>query len=374
MITRQTSLSRNIVEFCRFLRHKGFSLSVDEEALALNALELVDIGDRTIFALVLKSVCCRSRTQQREFDPLFNEYWNKLNKAIDAKIKNTRQLSLKPAAKEPSLKSLKTWLNGNRNDDTEEETAFYSIHENLSQKDFSAVPADELDELMRTIKAISKQLAAQVTRRYKKSRSISQPDLRSTLRKNMRHGGELLHIAFKKPKRNRTKLVMICDMSKSMELYSAFLLQFIFAFQQVYRRIETFAFSTSLQCISNALKEQNFKEALDLLGKQNKGWGGGTRIGESLHQFVTEYGRKVLDKRTIVIILSDGWDTGNIDLLEQSMADIQHRAKKIIWLNPMAGYSNFRPATAAMQAAMPYINVLAPVHNVASLRKLGKWL
>ena len=374
MISRQTSLSRNIVQFCRFLRQKGFLLSVYEEALALNALQLVDIGDRTIFALALKAVCCRSRAQQLEFDHLFNEYWNELSRGIDSKVKKAEQPSLKPATTEPSLKSLKTWLNGNRNDAAEEKTAFYSIHENLSQKDFSAVPADELDELMLTIKAISKQLATRVTRRHTKSARTDQPDLRSTLRKNMRHGGELLHIAFKKPKRNRTKLVMICDMSKSMELYSAFLLQFVFAFQQVYRSIETFAFSTSLQCITNTLKQQNFKEALHLLGKQNKGWGGGTRIGESLHQFVTEYGSRVLDKRTIVVILSDGWDTGNIDLLEQSMEVIRYRSKKVIWLNPMAGYSNFSPATAGMQAAMPYISVLAPVHNVDSLRKLGKWL
>ena len=373
MITRQTSLSKNIVQFCRFLRQKGFALSVEEEATALNALQFIDYSNRNVFALALKSVCCRSRAQQNEFDALFNEYWREINTAIDSKIKTREQPVFKPGTKDASFKSLKSWLNGNRNE-TIEETASYSIHENLSQKDFSSVAADELDELMRSIKALSVRLAAHINRRYAKSSKVNLPDLRRTLRKNMRHGGELLEIAFRKPKRNRTKLVVLCDVSKSMDLYAAFLLQFMFAFQQVYSRMETFAFSTSLQCITGLLKQRDFKDALSLLGKQNDNWSGGTRIGESLQQFVNEYAPRVLDKRTIVIILSDGWDTGNIDLLEKSMETIHARSKKIIWLNPVAGYEFYQPDAAGMQAAMPYVDVLAPVHNVDSLRKLGKWL
>ena len=280
---------------------------------------------------------------------------------------------MKPGTKDGSFKSLKSWLNGNRDEEIEQ-TAAYSIHENLSQKDFSAVPSDELDELMRSIKTLSKRLAAQLSRRYKKSGKINLPDLRQTLRKNMRYGGELLEIAFKKPRRNRTKLVVLCDVSKSMDLYSAFLLQFMFAFQQVYSRIETFAFSTSLQRITGLLKHTNFKEALGILGKQNNSWSGGTRIGESLQQFVKEYATHLLDKHTIVIILSDGWDTGNIELLKQSIETIHVRSKKLIWLNPVAGYALYQPDAAGMQAAMPYIDVFAPVHNADSLRTLNKWL
>ena len=192
----------------------------------------------------------------------------------------------------------------------------------LLQKDFSSVPDDELDELMRNIKALSKRLAAHINRRNEKSDKINLPDLRRTLRKNMRRGGELLEIAFRKPKKNRTKLVVICDVSKSMDLYSAFLLQFMYAFQQVYKRIETFAFSTSLQHVTSLLKQNDFKEAMQLISSENRHWSGGTRIGESLHSFVNNYSKTFLDKRSIVIILSDGWDTGNISLLQQSMETI----------------------------------------------------
>ncbi len=373
MMKRQTSLSGNIVQFCRFLRQKGFALGTEEEATALNALELIDYSSRDTFALMLKSVCCSNRAQQNQFDALFHEYWKELNTAVDSKIKTSQQPFLKPRTRDASFKSLKSWLTGNRTDEIEE-TASYSIHENLSQQDFSAVPPDELDELMRSIKALSKRLAAQVNRRYTKSGNHNLPDLRRTLRKNMRYGGELLEIAFKKPRRNRTKLVILCDVSKSMDLYSAFLLQFIFAFQQVYKRMETFAFSTSLQCITGLLKQQDFKEAMAILGQQHKNWSGGTRIGESLHHFVTAYAPRILDKHTIVIILSDGWDTGNIELLEQSMETIHARSKKLIWLNPLAGFDLYQPGAAGMQAAIPYIDVFAPVHNADSLRKLYQWL
>jgi uncharacterized protein with von Willebrand factor type A (vWA) domain len=159
-----------------------------------------------------------------------------------------------------------------------------------------------------------------------------------------------------------------------MDLYTIFLLQFMFAFQQYYSRIETFAFSTSLQRITGLFKRNEFNNALHLLKGENNPWGEGTRIGESLQQFIQDYAPAFLDKHTIVIVLSDGWDTGNINVLQTSMEMIQKRCRKLIWLNPLAGYKLYRPDVAGMQAAMPYIDIFAPVHNVDSLRKLVKWL
>lgn len=373
MIKRQTSLSKNIVQFCRFLRQNAFTLSVEEEATALDAIEFINCSAPQVFRLALKTVLCRNRNELSVFDTLFHEYWKELGKAVDSKVKTKTKPVLKPAIKDASFKSLESWLNGNRNKEIEQ-TASYSISESLSQKDFSTVPAEELHELMQSIKALSRRLAAHLNRRYEKSGKISLPDLRRTLRKNMRHGGELLEIAFRKPKRNRTKLVVLCDVSKSMDLYAKFLLQFMYAFQQVYSRIQTFAFSTSLQCITPLLKQHDFKTALHVLSTKSNSWSGGTRIGESLQKFVEEYASRVLDKRTIVIILSDGWDTGEISLLERSMEYIKNKSKKVIWLNPLAGYSSYRPDVAGMKAAMPYIDVFAPMHNADSFRRLGAWL
>ena len=372
MITRQTSLSKNIVFFCRFLRLKGFTVSAEEEVTALNALQFINYSSNKIFHLALKSVLCRSKAQLDEFDNLFHEYWKELKKAVDSKVKE-EQKKKNSFQQETSLKSIKAWLHGNRNKETEE-TATYSVQETLSQKDFSAVPEEELDELMQFIKAMSRRLATKTNRRYEPSHKTDFPDLRKTLRKNLRRGGELLDIVHRRPKRNRVNLLVVCDVSKSMELYSVFLIQFMYAFQQVYSRIETFVFSTTLKRITPMLKQDNFREAMYSLGTENNGWGGGTRIGESLKAFVEEYGKKLLNSKTIVIILSDGWDTGNIDILEKNLGVIHTRVKKIIWLNPLAGFPAYRPDAAGMKAALPFIDVFAPVHNADSLRKLSQWI
>ncbi len=378
MIIRLTSLSKNIVQFCRFLRLKGFAVGVEEEATALRALQHIDYTSDKIFLLVLKCIFCRNKTQLDEFDNLFHEYWKRLDKAVDAKVKDETTKKQQPVSRQAPFKSLKAWLHGNKNDETVE-TAAYSIQETLSQKDFSAVPEDDVDELMQCIKGLSKRLAAKANRRYEFSHKIDLPDLRKTLRKNLRRGGELLDIVHRKPKRNRVKLVLLCDVSKSMELYTAFLIQFMYAFQQVYSRMETFIFSTSLKRITTLLKQKSFNEVLHTLntdpdGYRQSGWNGGTRIGESLDAFVKEYGEKLLTSKTIIIILSDGWDTGDPDSIGKNMGIIHARSKKVIWLNPLAGYTSYRPDVAGMQAALPYIDVFAPVHNAESLRKLGKWL
>jgi len=372
MITRQTSLSKNIVQFCRFLRQKGFGVTIEEESLSLQALQIIDYNNNDIFRQTLKATLCHNKSQLDEFDDLFHEYWKELEKAVDAKTKECPK-NKTAFQQQASYKALKKWLHGNRNKETEE-TATYSTQENLSKRDFSTIPEDEVDELMQTIKFIAKRLAAKKNRRYEFSSKTEMPDLRKTLRKNLRRGGELLDIIHRRPKRNRLKLILLCDVSRSMELYSAFLIQFMYAFQQVYRRMETFVFSTSLKRVTWLLKQKNFSEAMQKLGTENNGWSGGTRIGESLDVFIKEYGKKLIDSKTIVVILSDGWDTGNIDLIKTNMEFIHAKSKKLIWLNPLAGFEDYKPHVSAMKAALPFIDVFASVHNVESLKRLGRWL
>lgn len=370
MISRKTSLTGNIVQFCQFLRHRGFAAGVEEEATVLQGLQFINYSSPSIFHLTLKSTLCKNKTQLEEFDELFDDYWKQIDKAVNSKIKH--ESKRKAPSQPPSLQSLKTWLHGNRNDE-KIETATYSGYETLSKKDFSAVPESGVEELMQIIRAIARRLAAKTSRRYKFSPDNDIPDLRQTLRKSLRRGGELLDLAYRKPKQNRTKILLLCDTSKSMELYTVFLLQFMYAFQQVYRRMETFVFGTSLKRVTPILREQKFHTALYMLESEND-WMGGTRIGECLQLFVKNYGKKMLDSKTIVIIVSDGWDKGNMNILRQSMAYIKARSNKIIWLNPLAGFEDYKPEVTGMQTAMPFIDVFAPVHNVVSLRRLSNWL
>lgn len=340
--------------------------------MILQSLQHFDYTSHESFFLLLKMIICRSRRNLDDFDELFRQYWKRLDKQLDAKKKTSTQKK-KPPTPQAQFASLSAWLKGNQKKETED-TASYSVKESLSQKDFSAVPDNEVAELMKCIRSLSRRLAAKANRRYEQSNKVDLPDLRQTLRKNLRRGGELIEIMHRRPKRNRVKLLMLCDVSKSMELYSAFLLQFMYAFQQVYQRMETFVFSTSLQRITPMLKQKHFGEALELLSLENEGWNSGTRIGESLNTFVLDHSNKLIDTKTIVIILSDGWDTGNIEILKQSMHHIHAKAKKVIWLNPLAGYTAYRPESAGMKAALPFVDVFAPVYNLDSLRRVAKWI
>lgn len=373
MINRHTSLSANIVAFCRFLRKKGFNLSAEEEADALQSLEWIDYTRPGELRDALRAVLCRNRRNLEAFDALFQQYWSELEKAVDSKTTHQEHPKPRPGRQQEAFKSLKTWLNGNQEKE-EEHTAYYGLAESLSLRDFAAVPADEVDELMRIIRALSRRLAAHLNRRRQATRQHSRLDLRRTLRANLRRGGELLDLAWNKPKRNRAKLVVLCDVSQSMELYTAFLLQFLYAFQQVFSRVETFTFSTDLQRITPLLRERNYDEVLQLLSSHPLGWSGGTKIGHALDTFVRDHATRMLDSHTSVIILSDGLDMGETELLTNALAKIRVRSRRIIWLNPLAGYAEYRPETAGMQAAWPHLDVFLPGHNAESLRKLGHWL
>ena len=175
-------------------------------------------------------------------------------------------------------------------------------------------------------------------------------------------------------RRQHLKLVLLCDVSKSMDLYSRFLIQFIYAFQNVYRRIETFVFSTSLHRITETLRKEELYSALEQLSATVPDWSGGTKIGASFKQFVEQYGLKLVDSQTVVLIISDGWDTGEVDLLEDSMHFLHKHARNVIWLNPLKGSPGYQPATRGMQAALPHIDIFASAHNLNSLRKLVRQL
>jgi len=374
MLIRQTSLTANIVQFCRYLRQHDFTMGVEEESLALNALKHIDYRSRDVFKQALRAVLCRSRSQVSAFDQLFADYWKELEKAVDAKTVQKEKKEPKPMQQQAqAFKALKSWLHGNKTDETET-TAAYSLHESLSRKDFSMVAPDELPELTQYLKALAKRLAAHTNRRYRADAGGNKPDLRKTLRNNMRRGGELLQLAWRKRKPNRTRLVLLCDVSQSMELYTSFLLQFMYGFQQAYSRTQTFAFGTTLQEITPVLAKNDFATAMRKISSQNQGWSGGTRIGTCLMHFVSQYGKRLINKKTVVIILSDGWDQGDTSVIPESMGWLKTHSRKIIWLNPLAGFDRYQPDTAGMQAALPYIHVLAPVHNLQSLRRLAQYL
>ena len=191
---------------------------------------------------------------------------------------------------------------------------------------------------------------------------------RRTLRANLTRG-EIIELRYRERKRKKVRLVLLCDVSGSMDLYSRFLLQFLFALQNVFGRVETFIFSTRLTRITELLRGRSYRQVLRRL-TDVRDWSGGTRIGESFAQFNREWPHLV-DRRTIVIVLSDGWDTGEPDVLSTELMRIKRRAARLIWLNPLLGNPSYEPLTRGMAAAMPLIDDFAAGHNLAALRDLA---
>jgi len=267
--------------------------------------------------------------------------------------------------------ALDDWDEGEGSDDEPLEVPGLSNREVLMEQDFSTFPAEHLDEVARLTVLIAKRLARRVSRRRKPTRRGGIVDLRRSMRANLMKG-EIIELRRRARRRRKVRLVLLCDVSGSMDLYSRFLLQFLYALQNVFGRVETFTFATRLTRVSDLLRGPSYKRALRRL-TEVRDWSGGTRIGEAIRDFNQEWGRLV-DRRTIVLILSDGWDTGEPDVLAQEMLTLKRRAGRVLWLNPLLGNPSYEPLTRGMAAALPLVDHFAAAHNLSSLRELATHL
>lgn len=192
------------------------------------------------------------------------------------------------------------------------------------------------------------------------------------MRQSLRYGGEVLQLKYRNPRRSKTKMVVLCDVSGSMDVYTAFLIQFLYGIQNGLRGVETIVFSTHLTRITPLLRRRNIDAALRLIGETVHDWSGGTKIGACLHAFNTSMAADMVTSKTVVVIISDGWDTGDTAVLDEAMARLRRMALRIIWLNPLLGSSNYQPLCKGIQTALPYVHDFLPVHNVESLRQFGQ--
>ncbi|MEZ4884464.1 MAG: VWA domain-containing protein [Chitinophagales bacterium] len=375
MTNRQTQLSANIVAFCRFLRKNGFNIGIAEEKDALQAMEIIQPYESPEqLQLCLQTALCRTPLQLQKFPKLYHQYWRELDRAVDSKIKEVLEEKEKPKPSNQqkiSFQALKNWLNGNRNEE-EEEVASYSNVEAKGGGEFPDFDEDELKEVFKWVKKLVDKIANRRSRRFQTTHQKEQIDLKKTIRQNIVRQAEIVNIAYRKKKKNELKVVVLCDVSRSMALYSQFFIQFMFAFQKLFPKVQTFAFSTKLYPISKELTQQSLQKSVKDVIQKVDTWSGGTKIGASLQQFNQEFSHKMLDSKTLVIILSDGWDTGDSELVSENMRFLHRKALKVLWLNPLAGSSDWTPEVVGMKAAMPYIDLLLPFHNLESLERVVK--
>lgn len=372
-IKRQTTFSANLLAFCRFLREKGFQIGPAEEADALVALELVNpFYQSEDLLLCLQSTLCKSPQQLKLFPDLYFQYWKELDQAVDSKTKDQQEKSDQPQPstnKAPTINELKNWLYGNHQKE-QQETASYSAFGTANEHTILSVNEQELRSIFKLVQQLVFKIANRRSRRHQKSHRVEQLDLKRTMRYNLLRSSEIIHLKYKRKKKDQVNVVLICDVSKSMELYSRFFIQFLYAFQQCFPKVDAFVFSTTLHPVSKELTHKSLNTSLKRIIQKVSHWNGGTQIGNALLAFNEQYLHKKVHSKTVLMIMSDGWDAGEPEIVAQQMKILHRKALQVLWLNPLAGNSNWQPEVRAMKAALPYIDLLLPFHNVESLRQV----
>ncbi|MBI1846294.1 MAG: VWA domain-containing protein [Candidatus Rokubacteria bacterium] len=375
-------LSAAMVRFGALLRQRGLPVTPGQVTDGARALDVLDLSDRDEIYLGLRTVFVSQPEDVPTFDLCFDAFW-RLRAEPEEGIPGLIAIPPSDAGDAPQIAAggqkrdtlaLDTWSD----EDDEGEDAGeplgvpgVSDREAIVAQDFSTFSADQLDEVLKLTILIARRLARRLSRRRRPARRRGRLDLRRTFRANLSRG-EIIDLRYRQRKRRKIRLVLLCDVSGSMDLYSRFLLQFLFALQNVFGRVETFTFSTRLTRVTEYLRGRSYRRVLRQL-TDVRDWSGGTRIGESLGQFNREWSH-LMDRRTIVILLSDGWDTGEPEVLAAELMRIRRRAGRLIWLNPLLGNPSYEPLTRGMAAALPLVHVFAPAHNLAALRDLARRL
>jgi uncharacterized protein with von Willebrand factor type A (vWA) domain len=248
----------------------------------------------------------------------------------------------------------------------------YSPTEMLSRKDFGKMSEQELMQVQHLISSMAQQMATGLSRRQKVRKKAHGIDAGRTLRHSLRYGGEVMQLMRHGPKIGKTKMVLLCDVSGSMDVHTKFLLQFLYGVQNGLRGIETLVFSTCMSRITSLLRRRHINVALALISEAVHDWSGGTKIGHCLKAFNDTMAPNMVTSKTLVVIISDGWDTGDTAILDTEMARLRSRAYRIIWLNPLLGNPTYQPLCKGMHTALPYVHDFMPVHSAESLRQFGQ--
>jgi uncharacterized protein with von Willebrand factor type A (vWA) domain len=368
-------LLHNLLLFGRVLRGLGLDVNTGRVMDLVKALGTVQVGRRDDFYFAARSLLVHRQEDLALFDQAFTQFWRPPTSGwlTGLMVLGTRQRRRARVAPAPARKPEESDGQGNGDDKPPviEVTRTYSAAEALRRKDFSQLTADEYAEIKGLIAHLSWKLDQRRTRRHRPGRG-AQFDFRRTLRRNLKYGGQLLEWSYRERKHKSRPLVVLADVSGSMERYTRLLLHFVYGITLgLGQPVESFVFGTRLTRITRQLQTEDVEQALREVSGAVLDWAGGTRIGESLKAFNFNWGRRVLGRGAVVLIISDGWDRGEPDLLAREMARLQRTCHRVIWLNPLLGSPEYEPLTRGIQAALPFVDDFLPVHNLASLEELA---
>jgi uncharacterized protein len=380
-----SGIRTKLSHFVRLLRDNGFIVGLAETRDALKVMGEGQAQRPSLLRPALKALFCSRQSDWTKFDELFDAYW--LQRGMKSATRISGSLQKAPGGIQAMGKGERGESQSENPDKIERgegsdvsevgqsKREGASRTELLSQTDFRHLTnTEDLIAAHALAERLSRSMRARLTRRMRARRSGQKIDLRRTIHKSIAHGGTPLELVLRKRKDKPLRLVVLLDASGSMSLYSSVFLRFMHGVLENFREAEAFVFHTRLIHISPALREKNAQRAMERMSILAQGTGGGTRIGESLATFNRWHAKRCITSRTCVMIVSDGYDTGNAENLGDEMKALRRRCKRIAWLNPMIGWQDYAPEAAGMKAALPYVDLFAPAHNLQSLEALEPYL
>jgi uncharacterized protein len=380
-------VSAKVAAFLRTLRDNGFAVGLHEGRDAASLMAAGYAEKPGLLRTALKHLFSARKADWEKFDGLFDAFW--LGKRVRSRTLTTGAVK---AANSPSLKSLPDIPTqpaaGEAATDQvpsadeapeprggEGRSEGASRVDNLAEIDFRKMAdPEQIAEAHAVAARLAKTMRTRLTRRDLARRRGYRLDLRRTIHSNICHGGVPISLVRRQRREKPLRLIMLLDASGSMSLYTGVFLRFIHGVLDEFRQAEAFLFHTRLAYVSDAMKEKDSARALDRLSIMAQGAGGGTRIGESLQTFNRWHAARVIHSRSCVMIVSDGYETGDAALLGREMAALAKRCRRIVWLNPMLAWEGYAPEAAGIKAALPYIDLYAPANTLKSLTELEPYL
>ena len=366
----------NLLLFEQVLRRLGLDVGSGNVLDLVRAMEYVSMGRKQDFYQAARSILVHRKSDLSLFDEAFQVFWRRPAAGYstrDLRTLGEQRRFRKPQVAPPPASDPQS--EGELDQESEagdqvDLTRSYSAREVFRDKDFASYTPREIVEARGMMAELAWNLGDRRTRRTVPGDG-TRLDLRKTLRLNLKYGGEILELAHKERKVKPRPLVLICDVSGSMERYTRMLLHFIHSVAGGLDRVEAFLFATRLTRITRYLRYRSVDQTVAEVARAVPDWAGGTRIGQALNSFNFQWARRVLGGGAVVLIISDGWDRGEPELLAKESSRLQRSCRRLIWLNPLAGSPTYQPLTQGMQTALPYVDDFLPIHNLNSLAALA---
>jgi uncharacterized protein len=366
-MTRLAGPVHDLATFATALRNRGLTVTPDQVSDMARAITLVDASKRMQVQASLRALTITAPDQRHPFDEEFVRFFG--GAAEEAVGGDHPSRIAVGTARKPLLQPMEEMPAA----DSRSHSGASAI-EKLADRDFADLDDDQLGEARRLVMAMMWQPTDVRTRRWTRSKSGVSPDLRRTLRGSTRPEGDLMPIVNRERRKRQRPLIVIADISGSMEKYADLFLVFAHAAQRRIDSVEVFTFSTELTRVTEDLRRRDTKAALSRVSAKVNDWSGGTKIGDALAEWNRRWSRRLARGGPIAMILSDGWDCGDPDLLRIEMARLSRSVHKVIWLNPLAARAEYRPATRGMQAVLPHVDHLLPAASVHDLRGVVRLL